>query len=51
MASGPWSIEEGWWCELPVDRSYWDVELSDGGIYRIYCDNPSRNWFADGIYD
>jgi len=51
VASGPWSIEEGWWCELPVDRSYWDVELSDGGIYRIYRDNPSRSWFADGIYD
>lgn len=51
VASGPWSLEEDWWSEQPVDRRYWDVELSDGGIYRIYCDTRSSNWFADGIYD
>lgn len=51
VASGPWSLEEDWWSEEPVDRSYWDVELSDGGIYRIYRDRRSRDWFADGIYD
>ncbi len=51
VASGPWSLEEGWWNEEPVDREYWDVELSNGGIYRIYQDLPSRSWFADGIYD
>ncbi len=51
VASGPWSLEEGWWNEQPVEREYWDVELSDGGIYRIYHDRPSEDWFADGIYD
>jgi len=51
VASGPWSLEEGWWSQEPIDRRYWDVELSDGGIYRIYCDNRSSDWFADGIYD
>jgi len=51
VASGPWSVEEAWWTHDPVDRDYWDVELSNGGIYRIYCDRYSRDWFADGIYD
>jgi protein ImuB len=51
VASGPWSLEESWWTEEPVDRDYWDVELSDGGIYRIYRDRRSESWFADGIYD
>jgi hypothetical protein len=51
VASGPWSLEEGWWTEAPVDRDYWDVELSDGGLYRIYRERRGGAWFADGIYD
>ena len=51
VASGPWSLEEGWWTESPVDRDYWDVELSDGGLYRIYRERRGGAWFADGIYD
>jgi protein ImuB len=41
VASGPWKLER---------RNYWDVELSDGALYRIYEDAAGR-WFADGIYD
>jgi protein ImuB len=51
VAAGPWSMEEGWWSEAPADRDYWDVELSDGALYRIYRDRTSGNWFADGVYD
>jgi len=51
VASGPWSLEEGWWTETPADRDYWDVELSDGGLYRIYRDRAGSAWFADGVYD
>jgi len=101
VASGPWSLEEGWWLDdprsgrsagsLPEGRSlalrerecsegsglrssphpgepragapadpeqaratardYWDVELSDGGLYRIYRDRATNAWFADGVYD
>jgi hypothetical protein len=32
-------------------RDYWDVELSDGALYRIYRDRKTGAWFADGIYD
>lgn len=51
VASGPWTIEEGWWAESPAARDYWDVELMDGGLYRIYRDRVSGSWFADGVYD
>ena len=51
VAAGPWSLEDGWWTEAPADRDYWDVELSDGGLYRIYRERVAGAWFADGVYD
>jgi protein ImuB len=51
VASGPWNLEEDWWTEDPIERDYWDVELTDGGLYRIYRERTSGDWFADGIYD
>ena len=51
VAAGPWTLEEGWWNERPVERDYWDVELSGGGLYRVYRDRKTGDWFADGMYD
>ncbi len=51
IAAGPWSMEEGWWSGVPAARDYWDVELSESGLYRIYRDRTSKAWFADGVYD
>ncbi len=52
VASGPWSVEENWWSEREaINRDYWDVELENGGIYRIFLDQLTGDWFADGIYD
>jgi protein ImuB len=51
IAAGPWSMEEGWWSGAPAARDYWDVELSESGLYRIYRDRASKAWFADGVYD
>jgi hypothetical protein len=51
VASGPWELEERWWAEDRTERDYWDVELEDGGLYRIYRDRCSDRWFADGVYD
>ena len=50
-AAGPWEIEEGWWREAPALRDYWDVELRNGAVCRIYRDRTSERWFADGVYD
>jgi len=51
IASGPWAMEDGWWQAEATFRDYWDVELSDGALYRIYRDRKTDVWFADGIYD
>jgi protein ImuB len=51
MSSGPWRMEERWWSEAPVQRDYWDVELAGRGLYRIFQDTRSGQWYADGMYD
>ena len=51
LAPGPWELEEGWWQENAAGRDYWDVELEGGGLYRLYRDRGTGDWFADGIYD
>ncbi|HTQ81088.1 MAG TPA: DNA polymerase Y family protein [Thermoanaerobaculia bacterium] len=51
VAAGPWGLEEEWWAEEPTGRDYWDVELTAGGLYRIYRDRATGEWYADGIYD
>jgi protein ImuB len=51
VAAGPWSLTDGWWSEEPAERDYWDVELADGGLYRVYRDRTSGEWYADGMYD
>ncbi|MEM6454684.1 MAG: DNA polymerase Y family protein [Acidobacteriota bacterium] len=50
VATGPYPMQDDWRA-LPDRRVYWDVELTDGGLYRIYEDLDSGSWFLDGIYD
>jgi len=40
-----------WWTPDPYDREYYDVELTDGGLYRVYREGPDHRWLADGMYD
>jgi protein ImuB len=49
--AGPWRLRGEWWTTDPYDREYYDVELTDGGLYRIFHDGRTCRWFADGIYD
>jgi len=48
-AAGPWRSSGDWWTSSPWDREEWDVELSDGGLYRVF--RASREWFLEGVYD
>lgn len=50
-AAGPWRLAGEWWRTTPLARDYWDLELSDGGLYRCYRDLASGAWFVDGVYD
>jgi protein ImuB len=47
--AGPWRLDSGWWQADCLDRDYYEVELSDGGIYRLYHDRGKQQWFVDGI--
>jgi protein ImuB len=47
--AGPWRTSGDWWTASPWSRDEWDVALSDGGLYRLYCDPDG--WFLEGSYD
>ncbi|MBP1684442.1 MAG: polymerase IV-like protein ImuB [Deltaproteobacteria bacterium] len=51
QAAGPWRIQGDWWHDTGYARDYYDAQLSDGGVYRLYCDLATQRWFVDGIYD
>jgi protein ImuB len=47
--AGPWRTSGDWWTANPWSRDEWDIALSDGALYRIYCE--LRGWFVEGNYD
>jgi protein ImuB len=49
--AGPWRVQTDWWNEQAATRDYYDVQLSDGGVYRLFCDRRRQAWFVDGLYD
>src|SRR5262245_4434223 len=49
--AGQWRIAAEWWSDAPCARDYYDLELTDGGLYRCYRERSSGAWFADGVYD
>ncbi len=48
-SAGPWRTSGDWWTHDPWARDEWDVALSDGAIFRIYCE--WGRWFVEGSYD
>jgi protein ImuB len=50
-AAGPWRVQGEWWSESGYARDYYDAQLSDGCVYRLYCDLGTHSWFVDGVYD
>ena len=48
-AAGPWRIVAEWWSEDGIARDYYDLELTDGGVYRCYQERGG--WYLDGVYD
>jgi protein ImuB len=47
--AGPWRTSGDWWTSDPWSRDEWDIVLSDGALYRLYC--GPRGWFVEGSYD
>jgi len=57
VAAGPYRVEGEWWHppsateRAPLSRDYWDVQASDGAIYRLHQERATRRWYLDGYYD
>ena len=58
QASGPWRSSGAWWDhEGQWQREEWDVDLNfsnfngASGLYRIYRDLQTGQWFVEGMYD
>ena len=51
QCAGPWRLFGEWWGDGCFARDYFDVELSDGGLYRLYHDLSGDAWYVDGVYD
>jgi hypothetical protein len=49
--AGPWRLRGEWWTADPYAREYYDVELTDCAVYRVYRDARQGRWLADGVYD
>lgn len=49
--AGPWRLAGEWWTAAGFARDYYDVSLSDGGVYRVYRDRRTSIWFVEGEYD
>jgi protein ImuB len=49
--AGPWRTSGDWWTIDPWSRDEWDVELTDGVLYRMYCEHQTGRWFIEGSYD
>jgi protein ImuB len=47
--AGPWRTSGEWWAVDAWQRDEWDVALTDGALYRLYC--SGSGWFLEGSYD
>jgi protein ImuB len=46
---GPWRSSGQWWDTERWARDEWDVQASNGRLYRIY--RQPGGWFVEGMYD
>ncbi len=51
VASGPWTVADGWWSENAIERDYWDVEIGGVTSARVFREREAAGWFLDGSYD
>jgi protein ImuB len=51
VAAGPYRASGEWWSGDGFSRDYWDLQASDGAIYRVHQDRRDGCWYLDGYYD
>jgi protein ImuB len=48
-SSGPWVISGEWWDRQSWERTEWEVQSSDGRLYRLFQQGGA--WYVEGVYD
>jgi protein ImuB len=48
--AGPWRASGDWW-DVAWSRDEWDVQVADGGLFRIFRDRLRGEWFVEGELD
>ncbi len=43
-----WEVDTEWWTPEPVNRRYWRLALTDGGLLTVYRDLCTGDWFRQG---
>jgi protein ImuB len=51
VAAGPYRASGEWWSGDGFSRDYWDLQASDGAVYRVHQDRRDGRWYLDGYYD
>jgi protein ImuB len=51
IAAGPYRATGEWWSGDGFSRDYWDLQASDGALYRVHQDRRDGRWYLDGYYD
>jgi protein ImuB len=51
VAAGPYRASGEWWSGEGFSRDYWDLQASDGAVYRVHQDRVDGRWYLDGYYD
>ena len=40
-----WRVDDEWWRDAPIARSYWEVLLEDGRRVTLFHDHVSGRWY------
>ncbi len=40
-----WRIDDRWWTEQPVSRTYYELELANGEVLTLFHDRLGNQWF------
>ena len=43
-----WEVDTEWWTNHPVNRRYWRLVLAGGGLFTVYRDLATGQWFRQG---
>ena len=50
-SAGPWRLSGHWWGSTPWAHDEWDVQLTDGSLWRLTHDRTTNTWSLTALYD